>query len=183
MQTYKNEVVFDIETTGLNPWLGDQITCICAKEIHSPKTFCVSNRSQWEIISQFLRWLRQFSPSETVLVTANGKQFDVPFICSRLSLELLSAQNLVYFAEFNPLHLLCYNHFDVLNDITDKTISLNNLCRILNIPPKDQDGKGAIKLFSENKFEELEKYCFHDVDITATAYLRYRQLKDRNWNY
>jgi DNA polymerase III epsilon subunit-like protein len=25
-------IVLDIETTGLNPWYGDRITCICAKD-------------------------------------------------------------------------------------------------------------------------------------------------------
>lgn len=174
--------MFDIESTGLNPWMGDHITCICAKEIHSSEKFCVSNSSQIEIIHQFFQWLQQFPPTDTILVTANGKHFDVPFICSRLSLALLDKKNSVSPREFlNPLFLLCYDHFDILNDITDKTISLNNLCRILKIPPKEQDGKGAIKLFFGDKFEELEKYCFNDVLLTEKAYLIYRFIQNSKW--
>lgn len=177
MQSYQNEVVFDIETTGLNPWLGDKITCICAKEIKSSESFYLTNKLEIEIIFQFLRWLRLFPPTDTTFITANGKQFDIPFICSRLSLALLDPNNSVSKKEFlNPLFLLSYDHFDILNDITDKTISLNNFCRLFKIKPKQQNGKDAIRLFYEEKFKELEGYCLNDVELTKEAYLRYKHF-------
>jgi hypothetical protein len=30
--TDKKHITFDIETTGLNAWYGDRVTCICAKD-------------------------------------------------------------------------------------------------------------------------------------------------------
>lgn len=161
-------IVFDIETTGLNPLYDSEITCICAEDSEGG-TFVSSRRDNVElnIIVKFLTWLKE--REDYIIVTQNGKQFDVPFIISRF---------IKHNKRFEDIKILLYmKHFD-FQDIFVWRVSLENIARLYCIDTKNGNGKNAIILYKNNKFEDLEKYCLNDVIITKKCYLRYKNLQN-----
>jgi len=161
-------VVFDIESTGLLPWYGDRITCICAKDSNGNR-FGMVDEDEQKLIDSFLNWIGQRSYKEFFVITKNGKQFDIPFILARLAKKNSRGQK-------NGLFILDYEHFD-LQEITDKPISLNNMAKLLNCILKSATGNDAIKLWKERKYDELKAYCAQDVDTTEEIYLKWLKLK------
>lgn len=162
-------VVFDIEATGLHPWYGARVTCICARDSHGG-SFEGVGKDEMELIGSFLEWLRERPASDHVLVTKNGKLFDVPFLLARLALEGDSADR-------GPLFLLDYEHVD-LHEITDRWVSLADMARLLKCSPKSGTGKEAIDLWEEGRHAELAAYCMQDVRTTEEVYLRWTGLPD-----
>ena len=166
-QIIRHQIVLDIETTGLNPWYEDRVTCICAKDIDSGARFshCLDNEKN--LLIKFFNWISDFDVNDTMLITANGTTFDIPFLSCRLLLICLKS----------PGRFLNFAHFDVDNDITDKRISLNNIARLYSLELKTADGLQAIKWFKERELEKIRAYCWSDVLLTEKVYLMYRHLK------
>ena len=159
-------VCFDIETTGLNAWYGDRVTCICAKTSEGDSFRMAVENESW-LIQVFLEWLYSNSPKDHILVTMNGKHFDVPFILARAVL--------LKFNEPFWKTLLQYPHFD-LAEITSKPVSLNNLAKLFGLKPKTGTGKDAIKLWNQRKLAKLKSYCTNDVELTEQIYLKHKKL-------
>lgn len=160
-------IVFDIETTGLNPTTS-KITCICAKSI-SGNDYKGSHTNESGLIKDFLKWV--FDENCNLLISANGKDFDIPFILVRAYLNNL-------LSSFGQ-DLIKLKHFDVINDITDKKISLNNLAKLYGFELKSGNGINAIKLFEEMKLEELMNYCMNDVLLTEKVYLKFKEVSEK----
>ena len=80
-------LILDIETTGLSPWYGDKITCICAKAVggNIDYPFAEAGDNEEEIITKFLHFAGRHSGK--TFITKNGKGFDVPFIIVRTILK------------------------------------------------------------------------------------------------
>lgn len=163
METEKY-VVFDAETTGLRA-CENTITCICAKDSEND-WFCEASTNEPEIILKFWGYLSK--KKDYKLISANGKNFDIPFILIRA--YILGIQ-------FLPMSFILREHFDIICDITDKWISLNNLARIYGFELKTGSGTNAIKLFCEGKYSELIEYCCDDVKLTEKIYLKFMELK------
>jgi len=160
------QIVFDIETTGLNP-LNSRITCICAKVINGNE-YTGSHTNEKGLIKDFLKFIaEQRLTYGDFLISANGKDFDLPFLFMRAFLNKIQLKDIEW---INRL-----KHFDILSDITDKKISLNNLARIYGFELKSGNGLNAIKLFEEMKLEELMNYCMDDVKLTEKVYLKYNE--------
>ena len=158
-------IVFDIETTGLNAWLGDKITCICAKDSDGLVFVgSLQNNTEKELIETFIMWLEE--KPEFRLVSHSGKGFDVPFICARANLNFLET----------PMRLLRAHHFD-LQDIPDYRISLNNMAKLFKCETKSGTGLQAIKYYEQGMWKELVDYCLQDVNVTEQIYLKYQNLK------
>lgn len=169
-QKIEHQIVLDIETTGLNPWYGDKITCICAKDIDTEDKFTICSDDERDIIFKFMEWMYKYSVQDTMIITANGTQFDIPFILTRLSLCPVN--------DWNPEKLLNFAHFDVDNDITKKRISLNDIASILSLEQKTSNGLQAIQWFQEKKYDDIKEYCWHDVLLTEKVYLTFRMVKN-----
>jgi len=161
-------VVFDIETSGLNPWYGDRITCICAKDSDKFEFQMVGNGEN-KLIDSFLRWINQRKSKKYFIITKNGKQFDIPFILTRLVLN--AGINLE-----EGLFILDYPHFD-FQEIIDRPISLNNMAKLLKCSKKTGTSWSAIKLWEEKRFDELKAYCINDVEITEQIFLKWINLR------
>jgi uncharacterized protein YprB with RNaseH-like and TPR domain len=164
-------IVFDIETTGLNPWHGDRITCICAKDSEG-EWFKETDRNQEEndMIRSFLVWVSR--RNKHILITKNGLGFDIPFILSRLVLS-----GACYLKDYDAMDLLVKKiHLD-LHTITKKWVSLNDMATLFKCQNKSGSGKNAIKLHENEEYEELIDYCCQDVLVTEQVYLRYERLK------
>lgn len=158
-------IIMDIETTGLNP-LNSFITCICAKSSDNVR-FKVAKRNERELIKGFLRWIKGINAN--LIISANGKDFDMPFIFMRAFI------NDIKYREVRFLEKIA--RFDLINDITDRRISLDNILRLYKLKTKTGNGLNAIKLYQEGKYFELMDYCMNDVEATEKAYLVFKELK------
>jgi len=76
--SFKSHIlVLDIETTGLNAWYGDKVTCICAKTLDNSQSFraCVEDEPKLLILLEAglnnlmkqLFWFMQMEKSLTYL--------------------------------------------------------------------------------------------------------------------
>jgi len=166
MKMNKKKLVFDIETTGLNP-LGSRITCICAKVIGGNE-YRGSHINEKKLINDFIKWMKK--EKITLLISANGIDFDMPFIFMRAFFNKINFEILNFIGKLN--------HFDVIK-IADKKISLNNLARIYGFKLKSGEGINAIKLFQKLKLEELMDYCMDDVILTEKIYLKYSEIENK----
>ena len=162
-------LVLDIETTGLNPWYGCQITCICAKDSEGKKYDCCVQKKDVDIgernlIENFLNWVS--NRMDHKIITKNGKMFDIPFICTRSIITEAKGYS----------GLLEMNHFD-LQEITKKRVSLSDMATLFSCENKSGDGKKAIKLWFDCNYKELIKYCMQDVEVTEQVYKKYLYFK------
>jgi len=160
-------VIFDIESNGLQPWYGDRITCICAKDSDGNR-FSLVHQDEQKIIEGFLAWLQDRCPAKFKFVTFNGKCFDTPFLLARLA-------QTVDLDKRNGLFLLDYPHIDLYEKVitlTGKRLSLDTVARLLGCTAKSGTGKGAIELWKTGKWEKLKEYCMNDVDVTEEVYLK-----------
>ena len=166
----------------MNPWYGDRITCICAKDSDGNRFSCV-NDDEDMIIGEFYKWLchlRFYSKiDDYFLVSKNGKQFDIPFILTRECWLLLNTDWIM--DEDDSFALINCRHFD-LQEITDKRISLNDMAKLLGCKLKSGKGKDAINLWENGEYGRLKEYCMNDVDVTEEVYLKYMELQEVNYN-
>lgn len=137
-------LVLDIESTGLHPCEGARITCICAKTSEG-NWFRHSGDDEYSLIYDFLTWLGA-NYKDHFLITANGRGFDVPFITIR------AFHHGFAFQDVTALHNMF--HVDICQ-WTKKWMSVNDLAHLLLGKSKYMDGKSAIVLFAEKKFDEL----------------------------
>jgi len=167
MDSIKKYVVFDVETTGLRSSEGCQVTCICAKD-NENNWFSFASTNEELLISTFLDWLNK--KEFDLLVSANGRDFDIPFLMIRGA----------FFCNILPekFYKLTKEHFDIINDITSYRISLDNLARLYNFPLKSGNGFTAVNLFKNNQLEDLRAYCIDDVKLTEKIYLKYMEIKN-----
>ena len=158
-------ITLDIETTGLNPYYGDRITCICAKDSSDGQKFSIIMEDEKMILDYFFLWINTRKEGYQ-LISKNGKMFDLPFMYVR-AMQVLKA---------DWSFLFQYPHFD-LSDITySKYISLDDIAKLYGLSGKNGNGKNAIKLWQDRKFAELKEYCMHDVELTEMIYKIYIKM-------
>jgi len=160
-------VVLDLESTGLQPWYGNRITCICAKDSNGER-FHRSEEQEHKIIDSFFSWLTKRSANKFNIVTYNGKEFDIPFILARLA-------QMINLDTHNALFLLEYPHIDlkeIVEQITGKRLALDTVTRLLGCTPKSGTGTNAIGLWKKRQLDKLMEYCSQDVDTTEKVYLK-----------
>ena len=160
-------IVFDIETTGLRAAEGCRVTCICAKD-ENDIWFRKAGQNEKEIIGEFFDWLNK--KEFDLLVSANGRDFDIPFLIMRAYMNEIPY---TYVTRF-----LCKKHYDIINDITSNRISLNNLAKLYGFVGKSGTGYGAIDLFKNKEYISLLYYCTDDVNLTEQIYLKYTEIRN-----
>ena len=163
-------IILDIETLGFTPLYYDKVTCVCAKDSDG-KTFAKitkSNDDEGYLIQNFLNWLSKRPHEKYFLVTANGKQFDIPFLFIRYALRF-------GYDPLNDLPMILYEHLD-LQEVTSKKVSLQCMAELLGCTPKSGTGSNAIKLWKEGRYKELKNYCQQDVLTTEEVFLKWKAL-------
>ena len=162
-------IVIDIETTGLLPCYSNQITCFAGKT-HEGLSMVCSGEDEAKLLKSIFKWLIEFSPKEYMFITKNGKQFDIPFIIIR---------NYIINGIKSNNFILNFDHYD-LHELTNRWVSLEDMAKVLGFPENERkigNGKVAIELFHAKRFEELEKYCLRDVELTEKVYKKIMELR------
>lgn len=170
----KSYLVLDIETTGLSPLYGDEITTICMKYVDgNKKKFyrLVNTDGEIKLLNQFIDATTKINPD--LIITKNGMQFDIPFIYERIARIIPFADSCV------PNYFLDKDKQIDLQKIIGKRLTLDELATLYCTKRKKTGtGSNAITLYKERKLKELVKYCMDDVLLTEEIYLKYKMLQD-----
>ena len=128
-----------------------------------------------------------------VIITVNGKDFDVPVVKSRSLKYVHQIKYSFYisiildkfdkFEDRYPRYTNKYSlyHIDIPLDLFGKKMSLKNLCYLCNIPVKiEGDGKKVKNYFKDGDLERISRYCLEDTKATAQlfAYINHYFLFD-----
>lgn len=149
-----------------------QFTCICALVI--PTDVIQSHVSVDEIISRSKRmtWWRDVSKSNTVtpvdglLDIFDRAEVIVGFNCLAFDFPLIQR---FYTSQKRYLEHRC-KCLDIMTRVRDVTCDYYKLDKLLkdnDLSTKIGDGSTAIKLWQEERRDELEAYCLCDVELTA----------------
>ncbi len=124
-----------------------------------------------------------------VIITVNGKDFDIPVIKSRSLKHIHHIKYSFYISIFldrfdrfeneYPRYTNRYTpyHIDIPLDIFGKKMSLKNLCYLCDISVKTKgSGDKVPHYFKEKKLEKIAQYCLEDVKATAQLFAYINQF-------
>ena len=132
--------------------------------------FRLANLNEEYILRAFFDWFcKIYDLNKTIIITKNGKQFDLPFISTRV---------LKYNAELQVQYCRVLNNLSQLDlqEITKGRVKLDDMAYLMGLETKSSNGLQAIKWFKEGKYKEIEDYCIQDVEVTEQVYLKYKGL-------
>ncbi len=130
------------------------------------------------LLADFSRFVGRARP---ILVTYNGRSFDLPVIalralCHGVSLAWYYREKTVRYRYSEEGHLdLC----DWLADHgATRSGSLDAVARLIGLPGKvGVDGSQVDGLYRAGQLETIQRYCLSDVAQTALLFLRFRLLQ------
>jgi 3'-5' exonuclease len=139
------------------------------------KVSSISGESEFEILDDFLKLLDSRPRiNNTVLCAHNGKEFDFPYLCRRMTIHALEIPALLYYPGRKPWEV---PHLDTMEwwkfgDRKSYT-SLETLAAVLDLPAPKQDMNGAMvhQAFYAGESERIQQYCENDVRTTAEVFL------------
>lgn len=131
--------------------------------------------SEVKIISQFWKLIKKYS--EGILITFNGRNFDIPFLMLRSAiLGIKPSKNLMGGTKFNYIRET--KHIDLIDELTfynpssygaTKRFNFDFYTRAFGITsPKSEgvDGSKVAELYNERKLDIIAEYCLRDVTAT-----------------
>ncbi len=164
------------------------------KNVETFKTFASNNesfliKSFWEnfqkaheIIKKENKPMIKHFP---VLITINGKSFDIPTIKVRTLKHIKELDNTykkfisIFLDKFDKweqeypryTNRNTFYHIDIPIDIFGNKISLKKLAYLCNIPVKQEgDGTKVEEFYNKNDLERIARYCQEDVKATALLF-------------
>lgn len=130
------------------------------------------------LLGDFSRFVGKSRP---ILVTYNGRGFDLPVIALRALCHGVSLA--WYYREKNVRSRYTEDgHLDLCDWLADhgatRSGSLDALARLIGLPGKTGvDGSQVDGLVRANQLAAVERYCLSDVAQTALLFLRFRLLQ------
>lgn len=118
--------------------------------------------------------------SERVLVTYNGRTFDLPVMMQRC---LLHTVPMPWHFKPNARHRYKDNHhIDLCDQLTDhgacKNAKLDVFAKLIGMPGKGKvTGADVEPLYNAGELETIRRYCLDDVAQTAMLLLRFHLLR------
>jgi uncharacterized protein YprB with RNaseH-like and TPR domain len=160
-----SNIVFDIETTGLNS-MESRVTCISMLDLTSDNVTTFIGEDEKHILESF--W-NSVTENDT-LIGYNSHSFDMPFLIRR------SVINTVRIKKVNK-------HIDIMKEVNSFFISYDKMCRgslddwafVLTGVHKLDNGTQCIQYFLNKQFDELKKHCEQDVKVTKILVLRCKE--------
>ena len=130
------------------------------------------------LLENFSRFVGKARP---VLVTYNGRGFDLPVIAMRALCHGVSLG--WYYREKNVRYRYSEEgHLDLCDWLADhgatRSGSLDAVARLIGLPGKTGiDGSQVEGLYNAGQLGEVQRYCLADVAQTAFLFLRFRLLQ------
>ena len=160
------KLVFDIETTGLIENLMERIICICVHNMDTKETksFCGDNEEK--IIEDFLKYVKscdQFNVPPH-LIGYNIDSFDLPFLVRR---AVIYKKKIPYFINTDLRKVA--NGFRYSYNRNEKG-KLRDWAVVLGMKVDTSPGSEMFKYYYERKFDEVEKHCLEDLEITKKLF-------------
>jgi predicted PolB exonuclease-like 3'-5' exonuclease len=130
------------------------------------------------LLDDFSRFVGRARP---ILVTYNGRSFDLPVIALRALCHGISLG--WYYRERNVRYRYSEEgHLDLCDWLADhgatRSGSLDAVARLIGLPGKiGVDGSQVEGLYHAGQLAEIQKYCLADVAQTALLFLRFRLLQ------
>jgi hypothetical protein len=155
---------------GLDPTTG-RIVCVGVLDTESDFERVFTHFSERDLLVSFWEWLASEKPA--LVVTFNGKRFDVPYLNVRSAIHGLEPDFVIPAApgSLSP-------HFDVREalegDDRRRRGSLDYFCAVFGFPsPKEEmDGSLVDAAFAEGRIDDIARYCLADCRATASLYRR-----------
>lgn len=159
-------VIFDIETTGLNP-VKDRITAIGVKNGFGEDALI--DKDEKYILEEFWKMVRRKYPYLR-LVGFNCLSFDIPFILIRSfkhGVKVFDIRGKVIDLRYVLSHGNRYQQG-----------KLEEYAKLIGLSTKynGYNGSDAVKLWEANKLNELREYVLSDVKITFGVYQRVKEV-------
>jgi 3'-5' exonuclease len=130
------------------------------------------------LLEDFSRFVGRARP---VLVTYNGRSFDLPVIAMRALCHGISLG--WYYRERNVRYRYSEEgHLDLCDWLADhgatRSTGLDAIARLIGLPGKvGIDGSQVEGLYAAGQLAEIQSYCLADVAQTALLFLRFRLLQ------
>jgi predicted PolB exonuclease-like 3'-5' exonuclease len=131
-----------------------------------------------QLLEDFSRFVGRARP---VLVTYNGRSFDLPVIVMR---SLCHAIPLPWYYRDRDIRYRysAEGHLDLCDWLADHGASragkLDAIARLIGLPGKiGVDGSQVDGLYQAGQLESIQKYCLADVAQTGLLFLRFRLLQ------
>ncbi|MGH9319987.1 MAG: ribonuclease H-like domain-containing protein [Vicinamibacteria bacterium] len=153
----------------LDPTTG-RIVCIGVLDSESGFERTFTHESEKDLLASFWNWVAEARPS--LLVTFNGKRFDVPYLNIRSAIHGLEPAL--------PIPPRQGAHFDVREalegDDRRRRGSLDYFCAIFGLrsPKEEMNGSLVAQAFAEGRIEDIARYCLEDCRATLGLYRRLR---------
>jgi uncharacterized protein YprB with RNaseH-like and TPR domain len=160
------DVIYDIETNGLNAQDDDRVCAIAVKIDDIERVFIGPDEKT--VLTDFWDQTRQFKDFR--LVGFNSASFDLPFLLVRSFKHGVIVPNLKYRSVDLRLVLSMGNKF--------AKGKLEDYAKLIGAPMKlnNWSGAQAIILWKEGRYDELSEYVLQDVRITDSILQRCKQI-------
>lgn len=156
------KILFDIETTGLIENLIERIICICAYNVDTKETKSFCGEDEAKILEEFLAYIAACNSPH--LIGYNIDSFDLPFMVRRAVVHKKRVPSF-----YNTDLRKVANGFKYSYNKHEKG-RLRDWAMILGMQVDTLPGSEMFKLYSEKKFDEVEKHCLEDIEITKKLY-------------
>lgn len=150
-----------------------------------PAGFTCKYRNERQMLEDFWEGLRSYS----VIVTFNGRAFDLPFLIHRSIAHGIRPD-----ASFMRQRYLSrqseHFHVDLLDELTFygammRKPNLHLFCRLYGIesPKEDISGQDVAALYARGEYERIARYNAHDVIATVRLYEIWKKhLAPEGWD-
>jgi len=179
-------IVFDIETTGLDPFTDTTLAITYKVGFKKPIVFHIDDNGVDEklVLRRFYFNLDSIAADSSkdgvslVLVGYNIDSFDIPFLTTRAILNGMIEHSAT---------LRKYYRADLMYIVTrylktdKKHMKLKDVAKALGIEVNDDvNGSDVPRLFEEGNYEAIVKHCISDVELTYQLTLKLKPLIEHN---
>lgn len=152
-----SDIIFDVETTGLNPIeKGARITCIAAMTLEGHE-FLECDDDEKKMLRRFFEFLWMYTPSK---IYGFNISFDLRWVMLRALKHKLKLPFDLRCKSVDLRKILSLGEYRCKGTLDDY-VSYLSLGKKL-----ESDGKVAIQLWDQKKLVELMHYCIQDVRLT-----------------